>query len=456
MANTQELLLIKEIIADGFDDLEAISFEMDIPMVTLMNIKRQVIKEKSIQARKEASEKEKIERQKVEARAKTMDRIEILRRNYERIYNGLDAKTSEKELPVEIPDNPVVESSIKRIESILEEIKDKKEKINNVFKEINGIKNELMSLEQAQRIVSILMDGKNLPVPQGVNDKSQRFLFGTYRSKMVKKLVDGVKTKAALTDDIDELKKLNKILSSEVERVDYMAVSPIRANIQSKITRIQTEKKNYEMEHEFSENIITIVENLVSKNINEEVIDIAIDSEIQRRISNSTIKYSLANTPERQRAQIYYRVINALEVLAKDYPIQRADKVIEALEKKFHMGFDSNFRAVINNYIERNEMVAARYLCDRFNGIYGANINCSNSINRIRGDITRAEIGQIVLRGIQTDASDKAKNDFIDLFERRMKEHRYSYSLIPLGRTKDGKKKITLQDIWGEDREQRR
>ena len=42
MANAQELLLIKEIIADGFDDLEAISFEMDIPMVTLLNIKRQI------------------------------------------------------------------------------------------------------------------------------------------------------------------------------------------------------------------------------------------------------------------------------------------------------------------------------------------------------------------------------------------------------------------------------
>ena len=44
MANTQELLLIKEIIADGFDDLEAISFEMDIPMVTLLNIKRHIIR----------------------------------------------------------------------------------------------------------------------------------------------------------------------------------------------------------------------------------------------------------------------------------------------------------------------------------------------------------------------------------------------------------------------------
>ena len=456
MANAQELLLIREIIADGFDDLEAISFEMDIPMVTLLNIKRQIIREKSIQERKEAVERQKLERKELEKRAEVIDKIEMLRRNYERIYNGLDANAGKRELPVEIPDNPAVELAIKRMESVIEGIRDRKERLKRVLGEINSIMNEQMSLEQANRIVSILMDRQNLPVPQGVNDKTQRYLYSTYRSKIVKKLVDGVKTRAALTDDIEELKSLSRILSADIERVDYTVVSSIRANIQSKITRIQTEKRNYEMEHEFPKNIISIIENLVSKDINEEALGSAIDSEVQRRISTSTIKFSDANTPERQRVQVYYRVIKALAVLANEYPIQSADRVMSVLEKMFHMGFDSNFRAVINNYIERNEMVAARYLCDRFNGIYGADTSCSNSIQKVRGDILRAEIGQIILRGIQANASEKAKKDFIDVFERRMKEHRYSYSLIPLGRTKDGMKKITLQDIWGEDREQRR
>ena len=42
MANARELALIKSVIADGFDNLEAISFEMDIPMDVLLNLKRQV------------------------------------------------------------------------------------------------------------------------------------------------------------------------------------------------------------------------------------------------------------------------------------------------------------------------------------------------------------------------------------------------------------------------------
>ena len=45
MIREKELALIKEIIKEGFDNLEIISFELDIPMMELIKIKNEIYTE---------------------------------------------------------------------------------------------------------------------------------------------------------------------------------------------------------------------------------------------------------------------------------------------------------------------------------------------------------------------------------------------------------------------------
>lgn len=447
MVKERELALIREIIADGYENLDAISFELDIPMVTLVEIKRQVELEKKNQKTKAEAERS-IQNERYES----IQRLGQLRRNYEFIYNGLNTKSEHKKIPQETPDNPVASTTIERIETIVENDKSVKNRLVSVLKELENIKNESISLNQAERIISIIMDRQKLPVPDVDSSGVMNYTIKTYKKIMIKKLVEGVKVKLELTNDVKELARLNRVLSSVVEQADYVLVAPVKMCIQSKISKIQIEKRNYDMENNFSEDILTILNNFAAKDMKEEEIDQAIENEVQRRISNNTSIYPGMDSVEKQRVQVYYKLVKAMERLAEEYPIERADKVIEVLEKKFGMGFDSNLRAVISNYIERNQFVAANYICDRFIKTMSSDDERSNRINRVKSDIMRAEIGQIILRGIQASATEQEQNQFFDVLERKMKQHRYGYSLIPLGRTKDGMKKITLDDIWGDDR----
>ena len=119
MATDTELLLVKQIIADGYTNLDAISYELDIPMNVLNAIYKQV------QQEKRAAELQRINESRLAAdiRAKSIDKLGQLRRNYELAYNGIDPKSKNKELPVIIPDSEVVAEAIKKIESFIEKKK---------------------------------------------------------------------------------------------------------------------------------------------------------------------------------------------------------------------------------------------------------------------------------------------------------------------------------------------
>ena len=114
MARENELALVKEIIADGYDRLDVISFELDIPMMELLNIKRQVENEKR-QQRARAEVQKQAERD----RCASIQKLQQLRRNYDFIYNGLSVNLGFKELPREIPDSEVVEEVIKKLDAII-------------------------------------------------------------------------------------------------------------------------------------------------------------------------------------------------------------------------------------------------------------------------------------------------------------------------------------------------
>lgn len=444
MVREKELAIVKEIIADGYDRLDVISFELDIPMIELLNFKRQVENEKRFQmAGAEA------QRRAEKDRYTYIQKMQQLRRNYEFIYNGLSVNSNFKELPREIPDSKEVSEVIKRLEAIInnDEIT-KRDRVFEVLSLVKGTQNESFSLEQAEKVASILSDRDRLPVPDGERNKTILYTVNKYKKIAIKKLVEAIKIKLELTNDEDELIKLSAKLPYEFEQIDPVLVSPIKMKIQSKITKLRTEKTMYDMENVFSEDVINVLKNITSNDI--DGINILVKNEVQRRMSQPR-KGSYILTEEKQKVQIYYKIVKALEKFAGDYPIQNPDKTLNTLEKEFGMGFDSNFRAVILNYIARKQFVPAKYLCDKYSRILGAESEHARNIDRLKLEIQKAEIGQIILKGIHANASLEEQNKFFELIERRMRQNKYNYSSIPLGYSKDGTRKITLANIWEEE-----
>ena len=447
MARERELALIKEIIADGYDKLDVISFELDIPMIELLNLKKQIEDEKRLQrARAE------VQRRAEKNRYTSIQKLQQLRRNYEFIYNGLSVNSSFKELPKEIPDSEVADEVIKKLEAVIDDKKiTKKDRVFEVLSIVKGIQNENISLEQAERVISILSNRDKLPMPEGERNKTIIYTINKYKKIAIKKLVEAIKIKLELINNPDELVKLCAKLPYEYEQIDSVLVSPVKMRIQSKITRLRTEKSMYDMENIFSEDVMNITKSITSNNIDMKELERLVNNEVQRRMSQPR-KGPFVLTEEKQKAQVYFQLVKALEKFAQDYPIQNPDKTIRALEKEFGMGFDSNFRAVILNYIARKQFVPAKYLCDKYTKIVGAESEHASTISRLKLDIQKAEIGQIILKAIHTNASLDEQNQFFEVIEKRMKQHGYNYSSIPLGYSKDGTRKITLADIWEDER----
>ena len=447
MARENELALVKEIIADGYDKLDVISFELDIPMIELLNLKKQIEDEKRLQrARAEA------QRRTEKDRYASIQKLQQLRRNYELIYNGISVKSSFKELPKVIPDSEVADEVIKKLEAVIDDKKiTKKDRVFEVLSIVKGIQNENISLEQAERVISILSNRDKLPMPEGERNKTIIYTINKYKKIAIKKLVEAIKIKLELINDPDELVKLCAKLPYEYEQIDSVLVSPVKMRIQSKITRLRTEKSMYNMENVFSEDVMKITKNITSNDIDTEELERLVNNEVQRRMSQPR-KGPFVLTEEKHKAQVYFQLVKALEKFAQDYPIQNPDKTIRALEKEFGMGFDSNFRAIILNYIARKQFVPAKYLCDKYTRIVGAESEHASNISRLKLDIQKAEIGQIILKAIHTNASLDEQNQFFEVIEKRMKQHGYNYSSIPLGYSKDGTRKITLADIWEDER----
>ena len=458
MATDTELLLVKQIIADGYTNLDAISYELDIPMNVLNAIYKQV------QQEKRAAELQRINESRLAAdiRAKSIDKLGQLRRNYELAYNGIDPKSKNKELPVIIPDSEVVAEAIKKIESFIEKKEGGNQKVlTNVLAEIAALKKEPMSVEQAVELLDILYNGEllnvrakeKLLVPQGDSRKTAVYTINIYRKQILSKLLDAIRAKCTLSNDISELNALNLKLYGSIEKLDYVAVTTLKGRIQAKITQLNKEKAIRDSQI-LNEDMITIIVAMSSGEMDDSVVDTAIDNEAERRLQKQKSFYRTSK--EKQIEQKYYQVSKAIEEHAEEYPIKFPQKTIELLESKFGMGFDANLRAVIHNFIERKEFVAASYFCDRYTKLMGEDNNHTSNISTLRSDIKRAEIGQIILRGIHVDATPEEKDKFFDFLEKKMQQTRYGHNLIPIGRTKDGTKKLTLADIWEEERNPKR
>lgn len=107
-------------------------------------------------------------------------------------------------------------------------------------------------------------------------------------------------------------------------------------------------------------------------------------------------------------------------------------------------------RVVIRNLIQRGEFKQARQICKSFSS-KDKEGTMSRSIRILEREISSAEIGDLVLKGINMKSSEENDTQFFNLIKKGLQKGNVSLRSISLGKSRNGLKDITLADIWTQE-----
>ena len=130
------------------------------------------------------------------------------------------------------------------------------------------------------------------------------------------------------------------------------------------------------------------------------------------------------------------------------YPIESPEKTIELLEQLTDDTSLTNLNTVIANQTSRKKFDEAQDLCEKYISKLKDNMEDRVYLNSIKKRIRNEKIGDLVYRTIHSDISAEDEKKFWDLLQQGLSMENVKMSNINIGRTQDGLRNITLQDIW--------
>lgn len=436
MTKNYELELVKELIKDGYDNLEAISFELDIPMIVLQKMKVQI-------------EREKVKSH--ETRLNAWSKLQSIRSNYDIIFYGDDSQAlaSHEEERV----NPKVEVAISKIQDA-QGITDSVKRAFAIVKILKEIENQELSYSQVERITATLYDKKVFFVHYSEPNKAIIRLITKYKQRYISKFTQSLSKKLNETTNIQELKNIKALLTYDMEQEFTVIVSPLKMKINAKISKLSRQETINNIELNFSDKMRLIASKLTSNGASAKSIIQDVNDEVQKRIEQ-TKNNKFALSQDNQKRQVFYQLGMILKKKASEYKIEDEDKTLKILQEIFSTDLESNLRLIVNNYIARKEYKKAYSVCDKYSKSIDEHGNTSKSIRTLKSNIKSAEIGDIILKGIKCNASDEEMEKFYQIISNGIEKYGLKPSSIPLGNNQKGTREITLADVIKDQKQSR-
>lgn len=435
MTKKQELEIVKELIKDGYNNLDTISFELDIPMNTLEELKQQVEREKLKATRDNIC---------------VSSRITTMKERYNWLFHRVNHSTNST-IDNKHYENIKVEMSINKIANM----SSKGNAVNramDILKIIKNLDNENFSEGQLEKIVKLLYDKDTFEVPSSTSNRGLIRMMSLYKQKYVSKLAQEIGNRKNSISNISELQKLKLIITPEMEKEFPICVTPVKMQIDSKISKLTKERALSNLENNYSKTIQEIATKIVGENIDIESIQEDVKNEINSQMNNSTKgRFSLSESGHKD--QILYKIGILLKSKADKYDIINEDETMKALKTVFGKDDGSNLKVIVNNYIAKKEYKRAYSICDKYDRNDAEYGDVAKKINILRNKIKCAEIGDIVLRGLNSNASYDELEKFKNVVENEINKYGIKPSSIPLGKNKDKTKDITLEDIMTDSKE---
>ena len=441
---------IKELIKKGFD-LELISFELDIPLEEINQLKLQLETGKKGNKTKTHNVKEIIDQRNKAAHLK----IKQVKERYNKAFFTSDK--SEAELPSKLSKQQrdminlriaEIKKMLTKIEGLSEE--EKRTSINLIFSKLKIIEKYNLSIEQSEKIYN-LMQSKEL---ENINlGRSYKRAINSNINISIIKLIEAIDVAQYQTENVEELKKLEKKLTPMLAQEKPLAVGAIKTKISNKILKIQQQETIEKIRNNIPIEIEQIIRDIASDKLNIQTANAIIDEEARKRIENkSKNKFSL--TQEQERKQILIQIKTVLAEKSKQYNIENPEKAITQIQELCGGDTGQSLRTVINNLIGSKKYNKAKEICDKFSDNDKESQN-SIYIKRLRNEIRNAEISDIVMRVINANGTIEEERECIELIENGLKIGNVKPRAVYLGKNQDGSRSITLEDIWTDEKTKR-
>ena len=254
MIKLNEIEEVKKLIKNGFD-LELISFELDIPIEEIKQCKLELETMKQPNSTKTYSAKEIIDSENKQDHSK----MQQMKERYKKLY--FTSNKIEVKQPKELPRQKVeqINSVIAEIEEIVESIKElpKKERrkeVNAILTKLKQIEEYQLTIEQAEKLHYILQSEELKKLNSSITDKID-FYMNRSRKIVIKKLAEAIDIAQAQSDELEELKGLERKLTMGMQQNNQIVVGAVKSRIGNKISKIIQQKANDRIRNEVTEDI---------------------------------------------------------------------------------------------------------------------------------------------------------------------------------------------------------
>ena len=430
MIKNNELSEIKELIEKGFD-LELMSFELDIPLEDLIQLKKDI----------ETSKKIKL--------ANSKNPMEQVRERYNKLFFANYKKEVEIPKKLTMQQIELVNSVTTTIDKEIKEMKglskkEKRKNVNSILMLLKQIKDFNLSIEQAEKLYNLMQSSELEHLNLSIEDKMDYYVK-INRDRIAKKFAKAIDYAHLQTSDFEELKALERKITSKMEKSNPIFIGGIRTNIYNKMSKIQQQIISERIRNDVPTSISAIINDIVIGKLDVQNANEIINSEAKKRVeSKPKTRFSL--TEEQERRQILIQIRTVLSDRAEQYRIENPEVAIMQIQKLCGGELEQSIRVVVKNLIGQKEFERAKQICNKY--ALDEEKVTPVFITRLKKEIRNKEISDTVLRGIAANGSLEEGIAFYNLIENGLKTGNVKPETISLGKSQDGLRTITLADVW--------
>lgn len=411
---------LKKLIRKGYK-LELISFEFDVPLDHLKELKAHM---------------ENTNKKQQEGIYSNVKKVRKMRERYVILLNSSQNNNQENKKTYQTDEQgKIIDEALIKIEeninSINEktEIKEKAQYLKSIVRDVKEISEYPFTFEQSQKMYQ-LFNNKELKKLENIN--VIREILSKINNIIGYKLSKCFNEKIDDTKDMEGLIKIKQLILKDRLGINIQYTI---ARIDRKIQNLQQNKAIANIKDNISQSIIDLANRIANSNITkEEAEKIIIEESEKIKVPNVNSKFGL--TPKQQNKQILREVKYCLIENATNYPIKNSEETIKLLQE---LGEDANvsIRTVVKNLIERKEFASAEELCNKY-----LKVN-EPYIRILQREIESEKLKTIALKILSGEGS--IEEDLINYD--KISKSKINLSNILIGTSKDGSKKITLTDL---------
>lgn len=379
---------------------------------------------------------------------KSISKLDIMRKKYKAKYNSESSKSSKRQT-LTPEENEKINKILVEMLEVVNLCDGKKASsrilIKSILNNAGLVSGKSVNLDQARQLMSIVESRKiDISLKYFSTEVAER--IRKIRKSVHSTLADAVEAEVDDVSDISELESLYKMLNVDMEKSNYH-VQNIKSKIQRRIDKIRLEQRMKSLREDIPDDIKSIIEGIAKGKLDiESAKSIIAEKAAEKVRGKKATRFTL--TEEQERRQYLVIIRKALNEQGSKYPIESPEKTIELLEQLTDDTSLTNLNTVIANQTSRKKFDEAQDLCEKYISKLKDNMEDRVYLNSIKKRIRNEKIGDLVYRTIHSDISAEDEKKFWDLLQQGLSMENVKMSNINIGRTQDGLRNITLQDIW--------